>query len=286
MIDILKNYYEIEIDYVKEYGNGVLFFVNDIEYYLMQCNLKEDELDKYVKLSLELNNKNILLHNFVLNKNGLFISNGYILFKLNCLDCDITLFDINKFNRATFDNTLLDYIPFNEFWWNKLDYMEYQLNQLSSVKTVNNSFDYFYGLTEVLIQYYNNNVVVDDICLVHRVMYSLSSIDFYNPLNVTLGSRYKDITSYIKINNDLNLLKNLIFNVSDNDKKYIFIRMCLPIYYFKYVSDIIIDNSKDDNLCNYLNDISIINEFLLDMEELFNIKLFYWIKKRVIKPEH
>ena len=282
MIDNLKKYYGIDIDDYKEYEDGITFLVAGINYYFYKTIFDEVYVNEIYNKLKEIDSRKINLHSFVLNKDGKVFSEGYILFKLNVLIDDIDLNDIYLFN--SYKNVFVDnkaYLSMSEFWYSKIDYLEYQVGELSGSKLINNSFDYFVGLSEMLLLFYKNNYIEDnnDMCLVHRELNSLSTIEFYNPLNIMRGNKYKDIVSYIRLTSNWDYFENLINRVNANDRIYIFTRMCFPFKYFSAVNKIVLNEEDVNDLIEVLNRIDEYEKYLGTVGDMMNIKLFYWIKK-------
>lgn len=118
--------------------------------------------------------------------------------------------------------------------------------------------------------------------MVHRELKSTSSLEFYNPLNIVGGNKYKDVVSFIRLTNDWDLLGKLVDSVTFYDKVYIFVRMCFPFEYFYITSRMVLKEAEENELITYLNLINEYEKYLLNVEKIMNIKLFYWLKK-VIK---
>ena len=211
MKDILKEYYGLVLEYSRNYNEGIIFFVNGDYYYLCKCNIDSVEVKKSYELYLVLKRRNIVLHDFVFNNNGELLSDGYVLFKLNYIIDDI---DINDLKRLDMKIDYELYDDFYNLWINKIDYIEMQLIDMSQNNIINYSFDYFLGIAEMLLSYYKDNVYDNEgRYIVHRVFYNLNTVDFYNPLNIVLGDRYKDVASYIRLTDNWDLLYSLINNI-------------------------------------------------------------------------
>ncbi len=279
MIENLRKYYNIDVNEYEQYINGIVFLVSGIHYYFIKSILDEESVkDIYIKLNNQKYNR-LRLHEFVLNKDGNVYSNGYVLFKVNVLIYDIDLNDILVFN--SYSGYSDEYLRMDELWYSKIDYLEYQIEELSYSKLINNSFDYFVGLGELLLSFYRNNYVenVNNMCLAHRELKTTSSLEFYNPLNIVNGNKYKDVVSFIRLTNDWNLLESLVDSASANDKNYIFVRMCFPFEYFYITSRIVLKEIEENELIIYLNKINDYERYLADIEDIMNIKLFFWLKK-------
>ncbi len=277
MIDILKKYYDLELEYSRKYNDGLVFFVNGDYYYLYKTILSSVDIQKAYELSILLKDKKILLHDFVFNKDGELLSEQYVLLKLNYMIDDIDLNDIKQLQI----NIEYDYREdFYKLWTNKIDYLEKQLVDLSNDHIINYSFDYFEGIAEMLLSYYKDNVVLtNNDFIVHRVFYTLNTIDFYNPLNIILGDKYKDFASYIRITSDWDLLYELLNNIEYNNRLYLFIRLSFPFYYFNLVNSFVLGETTEEKIVKLVNEIDIYEKYLSKLEKVFGINLFSFIKK-------
>lgn len=279
MIEILKKYYDIEITDYKEYREGILFFINGNYYYFVKTIYDYEYLMRLLDICLYAKKYKIKLHDFVFNREGRILSEEYVLFKLNVLISEIEFKDVCSFN-ILLNEYKDEYVKLEKFWEDKIDYLEYQLSEFCSNKLINNSFDYFVGIGEVLLSFYKDNYIYDDnVFLVHRLINSLSTIDFYNPLNITIGCKYKDVVSFIKFTNSMDILFELLDRVSDNDKIYLFVRMAFPFKYFNIINEMLFDGLNDQKLTEIINNIDKYELYLKEMEKIFGIYLFSWIKK-------
>ena len=277
----LNKYYGIDINEFKEYNDGIIFFVGGDYYYFVKSLYDEEYINFLFNICNEL--KNIKLHSFVFNKENKLISDGYVLFKLNNLIDDITIQDIYSFINVDCSKYKNDYIFMDKFWEDKIDYLEIQLTELSNNKLINNSFDYFVGIAEILIGYLKDNSDKEslNLCLSHRCFNSLSTIEFYNPLNISFDIYLKDIASYIRITKNRELLLDVIDKESRNLNylKYFFVRMVFPFSYFREVSNVLIDGKNNEELVKIVNNEYEYECYIYEMEKIFGIYIFSWIKK-------
>ena len=277
MKELLKKHYGLEIEYSRVYQDGLIFFVNGDYYYLCKCLLNEEELLKCYDLYLLLKSKQLILHDFVFNNDNILLSDEYVLLKLNYLIDDIDIYDIEKFNVEVD----FDYVEdFYSLWIDRIDYYEKELFVNEDNNFINYSFDYFIGLSETLLDYYKSNILgKKKNYVVHRSFVTLSTIDFYNPLNIIVGDRLKDYASYIRLTNNWDLLYSLLNNVTYEDRVYLLIRLSFPFKYFYCLNNYISNNSCVGELLTIVEDISKYEDYLERLELLTGIKLFYWIKK-------
>ena len=266
MKEILSEYYKINIDLYKEYNDGIIFFVNGYNYYLCKCNYDEEYL-KYINNFIH--NINIKLHGFVFNKDNNILSNGYILLKLNYLIDKITLEDVNKYN-IVINNS--EYISIRELWLRKIDYYEDKIDLNN-----NYNYDYYSGIIEMLMSYFKIEYK-GSVYLTHKKLY-LDTVEFYNPMYVTLDLKLRDIASYIVLNKDYDLLYKIITNLNDYERLFLFCRLIIPYKYFELLDDVITKELDDKELVKYINNYKVYEDYVRDIEKIFNINIFKWIKK-------
>lgn len=277
MKELLKKHYGLEIEYSRNYQDGLIFFVNGDYYYLCKCLLNEEELLKCYDLYLLLKSKQVILHDFVFNNDNNLLSDEYVLLKLNYLIDDIDIYDIEKLNIEVD----FDYVEdFYSLWIDRIDYYEKELFVDEDNNFINYSFDYFIGLSEMLLDYYKNSIlVIKKNYVVHRSFITLNTIDFYNPLNIIVGDKLKDYASYIRLTNNWDLLYSLLNNGTYEDRVYLLVRLSFPFKYFYCINNYISNNSCVGELLTIVEDISKYEDYLERLELLTGIKLFYWIKK-------
>ena len=175
-------------------------------------------VDKNIKLSDEntindllilLNGlDNIRLHTLIKNNENKYISDGYILEKVNVTFDEISLYDIGVFNSIVLDD-MSKYVDMNSFWYNKIDYIENQIHDLSSNVLINNSVDYYIGISELILSNLKNHMGNSKITLSHKFLNNLSTLEYYNPLNISYDVWLKDICYYVKYKNDYEYIEKI-----------------------------------------------------------------------------
>lgn len=284
MKEILEKYYLIKVDDFKILEDSMVFDVAGVNYLLIKTGYDEKYLKMLVDLQAELKSRKNMLHDFVLNKDGLLLSNGFVLLKVNCLIDEICIEDIKGFALPVSDNIKKEYLRMENFWENKIDYLEVQLSELSNNILINNSFDYYVGIAEILISFLKkqNDGKELNLVLSHKIFKSKSTIDFYNPLYATCDLHLRDIAYYIRINNDWDLLYNILDNYkfSHYEYAYFFVRMVFPFEYFSNLEDILIDKKTEDKLLDIINNNKNYEKYLLKMQEIFGIWVFSWLRER------
>ena len=280
MIESLEKFYKISIDNYYEYDNGIIFTLNGCNYFYLSTIYDEAYLNMLVDIIVELKNR-VRFHEFVLNKDGKVLSEGYVLLKMQGFIDEIDLRDINNYAVEVDLKYHKFFINMIDFWYKKIDYLELQVIELCDNKLINNSFDYYVGIAEMLLTYlrrFNNNY---DLYLSHRVFKSLSTIDFYNPLNMTFDSKYRDLAYYIRFSNDSYLLDQVINYVSKEEYNYFFVRLVFPFCYFEALNDVLIDNKDEKELVDIINNIDNYEKWIMKIEDLLGIHIFKWLKKEV-----
>ena len=232
----IKNLVKSEVDYY--------FFMNNQEYHLIKYDRPIEDLNPLYNLNIQMLKKNILVHQIILNKDkqALTFINGvpYVLLKLcNYKNNKLYLNDINYIQNVTynieFDKSLLrdNWI---KLWCDKIDYYEYQINQLGKEYPILcDSLSYFIGLGENAISYLVNNIKQNNKFLVvshKRIKIEKGSFDFYNPLNLIIDNKARDLSEYIKncfFNNSFDFNEVKIYfdynNFDRNEYIYLFSRL-------------------------------------------------------------
>lgn len=284
MKEILEKYYLIKIDDYKVHDDGIVFNVAGINYLLINTIYDENYLNMLVDLQNQLKTKKNILHDFVLNKDGHLISEGCVLLKINCLLDEISLEDIKGFAILANESMKKEYITMEIFWEKKIDYLEVQLSELSNNILINNSFDYYVGIAEILISFLKKQNDGKDVNLVlsHKVFKSKDTIDFYNPLYVTCDLHLRDLAYYIKANNDWELLYNILDNYkfTNYEYAYFFVRLVFPYDYFSSLEEILVDKKTEDKLLKIINNNKDYEKYLLQMQKIFGIWIFSWLRER------
>ncbi len=150
-------------------------------------------------------------------------------------------------------NYLLDRSDWGLLWSNKIDYYEYQFKHIKgNYKSIDESIDYFIGMTESAISYVNYNVSKS---IKQKVLCRRRMIpgEYYNPLNIVIDYRMRDVGEYIKNlfwtgNYDLDKIKTILSKIDyfNENSKLLYARLLYPSYYFDSYEKVI--NNKDDEL--------------------------------------
>lgn len=198
-----------------------------IEYYYNLENINITKIKEYYRLDykntnylfmpltrypIEILQINIVINNdanydnIVLNiKNQLITyidGKNYILVRLSKNSANYNLYNqIEKSKIVYLPNEMIDKITktnWDILWSKKIDYIEYQLNNLDNDNIVFNSVWYYIGMAENAISYVNETLSLSSN---HRLYVSHKRINeqfFNNPLNLIVDYRSRDISEYLK----------------------------------------------------------------------------------------
>ena len=285
MNNFIKFFYNMKVTNTNFINNYYEFNHNN-NYYRLYILNEEYNIYNYnniYTINKELIN-NTLMSEIILNKDKNIITTyhniNYILLKINCnINKDITLEEIDYLSKVKIVNN--NKSNWGLLWSKKIDYLEELISENGKkYPQVVNSFNYFIGLSENAISYYNNIDIDNNMMhyISHKRLKPTDKVDsLYNPLNIIYDYRVRDVAEYIKnsfwtdnhnIYNELNnyLYKN---NLSLNEVKLLISRVLFPSFYFDLYEDIF-NYNKDEKILN--NIISRIDEY----EEYLNSIIIYF----------
>jgi spore coat protein YutH len=212
MKDTIIYNYNLDIDDIEEQDGKYYFKLDNKEYFFVFFNRDIIELDDIITIlnymqehSIQHNKLILNVHNTYLTKVGDY---NYILIEsTNPLE-EYDIFDLIDFQKKLVlnpSNSKLYRNNWQELWSEKIDYFEYQMQQLGiSKEIVPASISYYIGLSENAISYVsmtNKNYYNNDFKLVlshRRIYYPNYKLNFLNPLSFIFDLSIRDIAEYIK----------------------------------------------------------------------------------------
>ena len=299
MKNAISYYYNLVTYDIRHKEKKYRFTVENDEYLLVLCEYNPQELEEIYKLNSFIIRMNVYMHQIILNNNNqivTYINNEpYILMKIFVRDTKkIDINDILPFKNLPMYEyfTNLRKNNWREFWIRKIDYFEYQISEIGiNYPIIKENFNYFIGMTETAISLlygfnYNSNLIVSH----RRVTYNSTLQDLYNPLNLIIDSRVRDICEYFKssfLNNKLNFYDIINYLNSSNltrEEIYLFyVRMLFPSFYFDLYEKIIDGLIDEKELLKITNKIEEYQVLLKDLywlvREYANLPDIDWIIK-------
>lgn len=299
MNNFIEYFYNIKTDNIENRNNYYSFYYLNSLYRLYinndNININIYYLDRNML-------ENSLISEIILNKDGNMISSyegiNYILLKINCNpDKNITLEEINYLSNIMTRNDLK--INYGILWSNKIDYLEELIYENGKkYPIVVDSFNYFVGLAENAISYYNNIHETDSnpiFYVSHKIIRPLDKVDtLYNPFNIIFDYKVRDIAEYIKNsfwNNNTNIfieLDNYLSHeyLSIYDVKLLIARVLYPSFYFDTYEDIFINNKDEKIINSYISRLNEYEKYLFNIinyfKKLYPIDEVLWLKKNNI----
>lgn len=290
-------YYNLRIDNITQNNNNYYFTINNDNYCFTIYTRDIKESDEIYKLNKYMLSSNILVHEIIPNKDNYVVTiiNNipYILYKIYInKNKKLTINELTYLSNYTYQvDKILTRNNWNVLWSNKIDYFEYQINQMGKKYPILvDTFAYFTGLAENAISYVKYTTLEtqietsDNPVISHRkINNTIQSL--YNPLNIILDHKSRDIAEYIKLsflNKNTNIYQELDSYFSNNyyseyGLRLLYARIIYPSFYFDMYEQIIQGLRKESDLLNIVS--------LLDDYELYLKEMYYYLKKYHNIPE-
>lgn len=294
MKNAITFYYGIQVDEFFDQNGDQCFIYFEYKYIYHLYDGSDAELNRLIEISNLLYQNGVDVYTFIKCKDGkyfsIFNNQKYILMRVNLLSGEnISLYNIIKFNES-FMSSNMQLDSWSLSWSKKIDELEFYLNDLGEdFNIVQNSCDYFIGMSENAISYLDN-IKKDEtieIAITHKEM---NENGFYNPLNLMLDYKIRDVAEYAKnkllkyediVEDVLKLIQNNYFNY--NSALLFFARLLFPKYYFDLVKDIL-DGKQQEEMIKYILDninfyLSQLRDTLFLLNKYFAIPMISWISK-------
>lgn len=290
-------YYNLRIDNITQNNNNYYFTINNDNYCFTIYTRDIKESNEIYKLNKYMLSSNILVHEIIPNKDNYVVTiiNNipYILYKIYInKNKKLTINELTYLSNYTYQvDKILTRNNWNILWSTKIDYFEYQINQMGKKYPILvDTFAYFTGLAENAISYVKYTTLEtqmetsDNPVISHRKINN-NIEPLYNPLNIILDHKSRDIAEYIKLsflNKNTNIYQELDSYFSSNyyseyGLRLLYARIIYPSFYFDMYEQIIQGLRKESDLLNIVS--------LLDDYELYLKEMYYYLKKYHNIPE-
>ncbi len=279
MKNAIQYYYQLYPENIHQSNGSYQFQINEVHYCLTPYNRSFEELQELYKISIQLLERGVYCHQFVLNgqQKVITIINQipYVLLRI-FIDGDqkVTIDDIMFFsNLITSDteNSLLRRNNWKQLWMEKNDYFEYQVSQFGkSYPKIRDSFSYFIGLSEIGISLLNETKTEFPLVISHRRICSNDTLfDLYNPLNFVLDYKERDMIEFWKeeiFKESFSIDEFIIFirslALKEDSWLLLLARAFYPTFYFDRYERIIDNHFEEAILDDLLGKIEIYEQFL------------------------
>ena len=294
MKNAIRYFYNLEPSNIHQYKKEYKFRIFDKEYILCPYMKSLKELEEKYNMQNYINSIGIYCHKIITNNMNQLITTinnkNYVLIEMLQQNRQINTTDIINFsniflNKKYFKN--IDRTDWIKLWKNKIDYIEYQINQFrKSYPIIRESSDYYIGISETCISLLLNINSMNQIavCMHNRLNSKTTTKEFYNPINLIIDSRVRDIAEYLtpKLYEHEAIIPTLdnyinVTNLTNNEIILLFIRLLYPSNYFD-ICESIIENEKQEYVLQNL-----INEnytFEKNIKEIYK-----YLKKIIVIPE-
>ena len=200
-------------------------------------------------------------------------NNYYVLLEINN-NYQIQSFNIILSNKD-YSNYKINQSNWLYLWSKKNDYYEsITINNIYIKETIN----YYIGLAENAIEFIKYNDIYTD----RLFICNCNKNDLYNPLNIVLDCKEREVGELIKkefFYNEISI-ENIKNELKNYDIKKVIARLLYPNYYFDIVDEFINNKVDENKLKNILSKQSKYEEFIKEISKYDqNILLPDWIKK-------
>ena len=291
MRNVLWYYYQIRCDDIEENNGEFLISNKDGEFLFKELKIP---LDVFKQVTETIYYRKIPSYTVFLNKDGEILTDfnqrKYILLKKERL---LT----NNFIDLTFIEVKRDTNNIGDIWSKKIDYYMIQLKEFGNNKEILiNSFNYYVGMAENAIGIANrineNNNEFIYVIQHTRLKYPLSVAEYYDPSNMVIDLRIRDLSEYIKAKffkdsisiEEVNLsIKK--YDLTEFEMNMLYARLFYPTYYFDLFEDMVIDEEDEQRIFQILEKRqeyeNLLASFYNFYKNIYNIFEVEWIKKEL-----
>ena len=275
MKNLLSYYYNIDIDKINETNGDIAhFYIDYQEYYFVKYKRPIGDLQSIYNLINSYRNK---YHHIISNKFGYIYTNynkeNYVLLKINSAPHEENLLQVINNQKKPVQNIKdLNRTNWSNLWSEKIDYIEYQVSEIGKeYPLINKTINYYIGLGENAIAYFNNLKIENKNLYISskRIFFPNYNINFFNPLNIIIDYKVRDISEYIKsaFFENADIKQELISIINENkldelDYNLIFARLLYPSYYFDYIKKILEEGTSEEIIIKYVDKVYDYEQFL------------------------
>lgn len=300
MKNALNYYYNLNPTSIHQINKNYKCYIDDEEYLLTIYEGDINYIQELQMLSHYLFQNGIPCHQIITNINNELITiinnSRYILLRILTTNRPISIDDLAYFSAIYIDNTKLKTLSKNNWynmWMNKIDYFEYQMSQFGKkYPMIVDSANYYIGLAENAVSFLSNNIsnYEESLVVSHKRINNIGLVDLFNPLNLIIDNRSRDLAEYIKnkffntnYNSDEAIDDIRQFNLTKEQYILLFSRLLFPTYYFDKFEEIVFDNKDPNELLKIINKSELYIIFLRDIYIHFikdlNIYPIEWLTK-------
>jgi len=298
MNNFIEYFYGIKVDKVIYNNKYYSFIYNGYVYRLYVYNDNRNNL----KFLYDTNKRlvgNTLMSEIIVNLENEILSsyNGvsYVLLKIYVnINKSISLEEISFISKSLYKENIN--VNWGVLWSNKIDYLEDLINENGKkYPLIVDSFNYFVGMAENAISYFNSIVIDSNYKYVvsHKIVRWNDTVEvLYNPLNITFDYRVRDVAEYIKnsfFNKNYNIFNELVIYLRKNylslmEVRLLISRLLYPSFYFDMYEDILIDNKEEKIILDVVSKLDEYEDYLNKVISFFKMNYdvyeIEWIKKR------
>ena len=300
MKNTISFHYNIYIDSLEKINDTYYFKKQNHNFIITKYIRSLDEAESLYMLNREMLMFGIKMHEIILTKDNsvvfYFEENYYVLMRLpNINNRAITYDDIINFNYVPSGDYFnkLDKSAWPFYWENKIDYIEYQFSSIQNkYPIINNSINYYIGIWENAISYYNDNVFnirnMKTVCH-KRVYYDMDILEYLNPLNLVIDYKERDISEYLKsfvVSENFTVIKlnKMLDQINMNRENAILLisRTLFPSPYFDLYERVVIDNVEEERIKEIIKKHEfnrILLKVMFKKYSTYNIPSISWIIK-------
>lgn len=298
MIDYINYYYDLYPITINQMDDKYMFYINSEKYYFIIYDRNIEELEELVKLNKEMIENGSLVSEIITNKFDNVINNYngklYILIRVYVndnknVDIEDIIYMLNE-KEIDYSYKNISRTNWSKLWEDKVDYFEYQMGHLiKKYPILYNTIDYYLGISENAIFYLKNVVnnydgkVMLGVCH-RRIGVSSTLFDLYNPLNLIIDYKVRDISEYIKDaffeDKDVNKILSTIYSNYYFDKlnlSLLLSRFLFPSYFYDKFEDIVYNGNNENSIYEIIKKSSIFEEFINNYIKSCNLQSIGWL---------